>query len=82
MKNIKINLAVVAVILGTSMAMASVKPFEEAVYYNDAPSNQPTNWVLIPEGKTVSCNEEPFVDCTANSSQQPIEDGEATLIDL
>lgn len=81
MKRLKINLAIVAVILGTSMAFATSENVMVAAFYNDAPIGQPTHWVPIPSGKTVSCNED-VRDCTADASMNVLETGTATLIDL
>lgn len=81
MKSIKINLAIVAVILGTSMAFATSGNVQQAAFYNDAPIGQPTHWVPIPSGKSVSCDSE-VRDCTADASMNVLETGTATLIDL
>lgn len=79
MQRLKINLAILAVILGTSMAFATSGNVQQAAFYNDAPIGQPTHWVPIPSGKSVSCNED-VRDCTADAEMNVLESGTATLI--
>jgi len=81
MKKIKINLAILAVILGTGMAFATAEKTQQAVYYNDALIGQPTNWVSIPAGKTVSCDKTER-DCIADADKHLLDTGMGTLIDL
>lgn len=81
MKNLKINFAILAVILGTSMAFATSGDVQQAAFYNDAPIGQPTHWVPIPSGKTVSCDNA-VRDCTADANMDLLDTGFGTLIDL
>lgn len=81
MKSLKINLAMLAVILGTGIAFATSEDIQQAAFYNDAPIGQPTHWVPIPSGKSVSCDNA-VRDCTADENMNILETGTATLIDL
>jgi len=56
MKRIKMNLAVLMVILGTGAAFAGSGTFQTPTLYNDAPPGFPTHWASIPSGATVSCD--------------------------
>lgn len=75
MKSFKMNLSVIAVLLGTSAAFAGARVFQSDNVYNTGTNNNPV-WTPIPAGKTVSC------DATVNKCEgfQAVPGGPVTNI--
>jgi hypothetical protein len=55
MKRLKINLSLVAIVLGTSAAFAGVKVFQSPNVYNTGTNSNPV-WTPIPPLRSVSCD--------------------------
>jgi hypothetical protein len=55
MKRLKMNLSLLAILLGTGAAFAGVKAFQSPNVYNTGTNSNPV-WTPIPAGRTVSCD--------------------------